>query len=586
MIDFVYRQILRREATPVEVSDWAAEMEVGLTFDDFLALVKNSDEALAVTEAEALRLADDPDFAIGDAIKFIYRHAVGRMPSEDDIRIWANHLDVGLPFQRFVLGLVASDEGKRHAETGDDAPHPDAITFVYRRALGRGPSDADLAVWSNHIKAGLPFQRFLLSIVGSEEARMRAAGEIRDEEMPDALFVAHLYEICLGRCALPNEILSWKGQSFDSGYRRSDLAMMLISAAITEREQRGAAVQAYQSEHVLIMGTDRVLTAAGWKTRAAEIAAGQNVVPSEPLSVPYVIRPHTIRVSAIASLYRGRRYIRKFLDNMARQSLGENFELIIIDANSPEGEYEVIKEYSKRFPNIRYERINYRIGIYEAWNVGVDLARGDYLTNTNLDDLRRTDSLEIQAGMLDSVPFADIIYQDFFYSLDPELSFEEVEAFGFKSALPVVTANNLLMYNSPHNAPMWRKRLHAELGLFDTSLKSAGDHEFWLRCLEANKIFYKVNTPHVVYYQNPEGISTRPDSLGVIEGRRLQCKYGRRLLAPEIYLDRTALSARLSDVSGEEATIKADEGAYNAIQRFALSLLDERVIPDASEATR
>ena len=76
---------------------------------------------------------------------------------------------------------------------------------------------------------------------------------------------------------------------------------------------------------------------------------------------------------------------------MVQQSLGENFELLVIDADSPEGEYDVIKEYQSVWPNIRYERINYRIGIYDAWNVAVGLARGEYLTNTNLDDLRRRD---------------------------------------------------------------------------------------------------------------------------------------------------------------------------------------------------
>jgi hypothetical protein len=46
-----------------------------------------------------------------------------------------------------------------------------------------------------------------------------------------------------------------------------------------------------------------------------------------------------------------------------------------------------------------------------------------------------------------------------------------------------------------------RKSLHRELGLFDTSFKSAGDWEFWLRCLWKGKKFYRTNTPHVVYYQ-------------------------------------------------------------------------------------
>ena len=113
----------------------------------------------------------------------------------------------------------------------------------------------------------------------------------------------------------------------------------------------------------------------------------------------------------------------------------------------------------------------------------------------------------------------DVVYQDFYYSFDPDLDFDQVAAFGFKSELPIVTPHNLLAFNSPHNAPMWRKSLHQELGLFDTSYRSAGDYEFWVRCMAGanHKRFGKINTPHVVYYQNPEGISTRPDTRGVEE---------------------------------------------------------------------
>ena len=167
-----------------------------------------------------------------------------------------------------------------------------------------------------------------------------------------------------------------------------------------------------------------------------------------------------------------------------------------------------------------------------------------------------------------------MVYQDFFYSLDPELGFDQVESFGFKSSLPLVTPNNLLAYNSPHNAPMWRKRLHSELGPFDTTLKSAGDHEFWLRCLQAGKVFYKINTPHVVYYLNPDGISTRPGTTGVSEGRNIQRRYGRKLLSPDIYLDRESLSAKLETVSGITDVYNGGS-TYERIQKLILSLPDD-----------
>ena len=562
-IAFVYHHALYREPSEADIEAWSSRFAEGLPFQRFLLDVLTSDEALV----RARQMVEAPD---ENVIVFVYRHALKREPTESDIALWAGHLRNGLSFPRFVALLVGSDEALARSTSNAEDSFNEAVAFTYRHALGREPTADDTALWLDHFRSGLSFPRFLAIVLGSDEARAR----VSVDTMSDALFVAHLFEICLGRCAVPAEIEEWKRRFVEHRYSKADIAMSFIAAAIRDSEGQGSGGPSQDGGSVAILGTNRSFDAGIWHARTAEIEAGLNLLPPEPLSAPYVVRPNTIRVSAIASLYKGGPYIRKFLDNITRQTLGENFELIIIDANSPDGEDEVIEQYRKAFPNIRYERMNYRIGIYDAWNVGVGLARGDYLTNTNLDDLRRRDSLEVQAAALDAVPFADVVYQDFFYTLDPNLTFEQIEAYGFRSALPLVTPNNLLACNSPHNAPMWRKRLHSELGLFDTSFKSAGDHDFWLRCLQAGKVFYKINAPHVVYYQNPDGLSTRPGSAGIVEGRRIQRRYGRKLISPDLYLDRDSLEAKLRSVSG--GLTAPDDGGptYERIQRLILSLAD------------
>ena len=321
------------------------------------------------------------------------------------------------------------------------------------------------------------------------------------------------------------------------------------------------------------MGTDRHLTVSDWQARAQELC------PTEPIfklakpgeSTQKFKHSGNYVVSAIASLYKGRRFLDGFLENITSQTFFDRSELIIIDANSPENEEEIVNSYQKVYLNIVYKRINYRIGVYDAWNVGVQMARGKYLTNANVDDLRRRDSFEIQANALDRNPSADVVYQDFWYSFDPSLRFDEVAKFDFKSALPIVTANNLLVFNSPHNAPMWRKGLHEELGLFDTSLKSAGDWEFWLRCLWKGKRFVKINTPHVVYYQNPEGLSTRPDTRGAEEAREILKRYSRKLISPYLLMSREAFGKAL----GIEPDWDWQLSYYDVVQG-QLKLLGER----------
>ena len=93
---------------------------------------------------------------------------------------------------------------------------------------------------------------------------------------------------------------------------------------------------------------------------------------------------------------------------------------------------------------------------------------------------------------------------------------------------------------------MWRRKLHDELGWFDTRYRSAGDYEFWMRCLDAGKKFYKINDPHVVYYQNPKGLSTRPDTRGVAEAMDIHKRYCRKLMPDEVVMA-TADYARALD---------------------------------------
>ena len=52
--------------------------------------------------------------------------------------------------------------------------------------------------------------------------------------------------------------------------------------------------------------------------------------------------------------------------------------------------------------------------------------------------------------------------------------------------------------------------MHDKNGLFDESFKSAGDYEFWLRCVNTGSNFGRLNQVLGAYYVNPKGMSTDP----------------------------------------------------------------------------
>ncbi len=406
-----------------------------------------------------------------------------------------------------------------------------AIALVYRLVLGRDAAEQEVRIWHDNLAGGLPFHEFLSLIHDGEEAAQRRDDGRLLPDLDDADFIQHVYRSIERRGALPAEIEHFRQVLGSGALSRETMLGQFFSAAV-RREIDGEETPLHDGLSCWVMGTDHTLTLDEWRDRAADDTALETARAALRPQTPFTLTGgRSVKVSAITSLFRGGDFIEAFMDNMVSQTVFDDAcELLILDADSDEDEAAVIARYLEDHPGIRYRRCDTRIGIYEAWNEGVKMARGEYLTNANLDDLRRADSFEIQAGALEALPFVDVVYQDFYYSFDPTLDWAGVAAFGYKSDLPVVTPYNMLRFNAPHNAPMWRRSLHDELGLFDAGFKSAGDYEFWMRCMVAGKTFYKINEPHVVYYQNPKGLSTRADTRGVIEAREVLYRYAQKLI--------------------------------------------------------
>lgn len=426
-----------------------------------------------------------------------------------------------------------------------------AIVRIYELTVWRTPQQVEIDIWLGHLRNGLPFHEFVLQISQSPEATSGVEGNplLVDRSIGEFTQLAH--EHTQHRGAGGAELNHWMQQVESGELTRADvLSRLFLNGVHWSIAQESAAP--HDGLTCRIMGTSANLSAAQWleqarTSQATDSDRSQSCTDQQRYHARFHIKSKPkVLVSALTSLYRGGDFIEQFLDNITGQDIFDDYcELIIVDADSPEEEARIIQRYFSKHSNIRYMRMNYRIGIYDAWNVAAQAARGAYLTNANLDDLRRWDSFHLQAAALDNLPFVDIVYQDLYYTFDPNLSFDEIAVFGHKTNLPLATLHNMMDYNSPHNAPMWRRSLHDELGWFDTNLKSAGDYEFWFRCLAAGKTFYKTNDPHVVYYQNPNGLSTRPDSRGVIEAMDVHRRYARRMMPEEVTMSNDHFLARL-----------------------------------------
>lgn len=216
------------------------------------------------------------------------------------------------------------------------------------------------------------------------------------------------------------------------------------------------------------------------------------------------------RVTIITSLYNGDLFIEGFLHDIVQQTIFNQCELLIINANSPGNETPIIETYCKRYPNIRYIKLNHDPGLYGVWNLGIKMARADYVTNANVDDRLAYTCYEEHANCLDNHPEVNLVYSDHYASYVPNEDFYAARLHnnGVWYYREFSQQNNEA-YCLGGNHPMWRLSMHDKAGLFNETFACAGDWEMWIRAGRSGSIFKKINKNLAVFFINRKGLSAQ-----------------------------------------------------------------------------
>ena len=195
----------------------------------------------------------------------------------------------------------------------------------------------------------------------------------------------------------------------------------------------------------------------------------------------------TPKVSILFPVYKTASFLKEAIDSILTQTF-TNFELILLDDCSPDNAEEIINTYDD--PRIvRYRGVQ-NVGLGNVLNVGVAMAKGEYIARMDSDDISLPERIQFQVDFLDSHPEYDLVSvgmrefgngnRDHFYD-------NETEQIKF----------NALFY-SPilHASSMWRKDSFDGL-LYDQSFVPSEDYDLWTRALI--KGIKMRNLPRVLY---------------------------------------------------------------------------------------
>jgi glycosyltransferase involved in cell wall biosynthesis len=311
------------------------------------------------------------------------------------------------------------------------------------------------------------------------------------EEAPFDKFIANLAKV---------RTLIFFPQWFES-YSRIAIEAKILGCKLITNKLLGAASEPYfkQSGRELLE-TIKSNNENLW-TRWDTLIKNNEVECITPLCLP--------KVSVIVPLYKGEKYIEGFLKDMEQQTIFDSCELIIINANSPENEEDFILPFVERNSNVLYEKLDYVASVMETENMAIEMSTGEYIAQACVDDRHSAESLEILAKQLYFNPHIDLAYGDCLETRRPNETFDENSSDGqlYEHSQKEFTKENMIKC-LPGPMPMWRKNIHAKIGVFNPQLRRAGDWEFFLRMVDSGSQFKKVDVPIGLYYHNSEGLST------------------------------------------------------------------------------
>jgi glycosyltransferase involved in cell wall biosynthesis len=172
----------------------------------------------------------------------------------------------------------------------------------------------------------------------------------------------------------------------------------------------------------------------------------------------------------------------KTLDSVNNQT-NKNFEYVVIDGNSTDGSIEIIKKNATSNYKYLIEDDN---GVYDAFNKGINNSSSNFILFLNSGDTF-IDSESVNFILSSLSP--DFLLN--IYGINLIKSSSEISILNLPCKIDLVY---VLKNFIPHPSTVISKELFFKIGLFNTSFKFAGDHEFFVRFfLSTFSLQYKVH---------------------------------------------------------------------------------------------
>jgi glycosyltransferase involved in cell wall biosynthesis len=214
-------------------------------------------------------------------------------------------------------------------------------------------------------------------------------------------------------------------------------------------------------------------------------------------------------VSIITPCYNSGKTIEKTLQCIENQTY-KNIEYIIIDGASTDNTMEIINRHKPNLPNVKIvsEKDG---GIYEAMNKGIKLASGELIGIVNSDDWYENDTVEQVVNAYKGNKY-EVVY-------GMQRNYEDSK----EKSIILYRHEFLYEHNINHPTCFVTKDTYSDLGMFDTSFRSAADYDLMLRFWKSDKVKFN---PIMKILSNFQFGGMSSSQTGVRENAKIRYKEG------------------------------------------------------------
>lgn len=212
-------------------------------------------------------------------------------------------------------------------------------------------------------------------------------------------------------------------------------------------------------------------------------------------------------ISIIIATYNSASTLQRALESVLNQSF-QDWECIIVDGASKDGTVGIVKEYVNADSRFRYISEPDK-GIYDAFNKGWGMAKGEWIYYLGSDDLLIQDGLY---NLLQSKGRADVLYGDVILNMS-----------GRRKYSHSISTDSVGKRMMSHQSILMQRKHLLELNGFNTEYKICADFDLVQRLKLNGFTCYHVCTPVVVF--NCGGVSGQNYKMTLKEAYKIHTTY-------------------------------------------------------------